>query len=247
MPSLVLHNTTGHRHPPADHVDFTPVSRSRTRPGLYLYRHHSVPPSPVTWTCDRFLSGLHSHCATIQFTGFFEKMILEKHRFDGFTAHSLHLPHPQIFQWLPTEMRTSRKCFHLASVYVVPPGSGPCRPATTPCPNSSPAFPKASATNARGMSERNLYNGSIVVQNSPKPLTLFGCFKFRFSAENTTVQSSVGTCVSITVSLQAWELQNWNFQVKGVCRGHSSRFRPPASYLSSSAWGIARAITLGGR
>uniref|UniRef100_G1M8Q2 Iduronate 2-sulfatase n=1 Tax=Ailuropoda melanoleuca TaxID=9646 RepID=G1M8Q2_AILME len=29
LPSLVLHNTTGHRHPPADHVDFTPVSPPR--------------------------------------------------------------------------------------------------------------------------------------------------------------------------------------------------------------------------
>lgn len=99
---------------------------------------------PSLWTCDHFLSGLHSHCSTLQFTWFFEKMIFEKRKSDGITAYCLHLPHPQIFQWLPVEMRTSRKHLNLAIVYAVPPWLGPCRTATTPYPNSNPVFPKAS-------------------------------------------------------------------------------------------------------
>lgn len=86
-------NHMGCRHPPKGYVDFTSFSISWTCSGIYLYPYHSMPPSPIGWSPDRFLSGclLLLPCSPVHIV---LKMIFAKCKSDHVTAHCLYIPHP---------------------------------------------------------------------------------------------------------------------------------------------------------
>lgn len=113
------YNPTGCRRAPKDHVDFNFFSIFQIHPHIYLYAYHSMPLSPITWTPDHFLSGL-----PLLFHGILVhtvlQMIFAKCKSNHVTAHCLYLPTPKYsVQWLPIDMKASRKDFNLDFVYTL--------------------------------------------------------------------------------------------------------------------------------